>query len=87
MHHELKIMDCYFQAVLEGKKTFEIRKDDRGYQAGDTVTLIEIENFHKLTSGRKIESLKIGYVTAYEQKEGYVVFSILKNTDIHKDKT
>ena len=85
MHHELKILDCYFQAVAEGKKTFEIRLDDRGYQAGDTVTLNEISGLHKMMTGRRIEALQIGYVTAYEQKEGYVVFSLIKSTHIKKD--
>ena len=26
--HELKIYPKYFEAILDGKKTFEIRKDD-----------------------------------------------------------
>ncbi|MCL6443412.1 MAG: DUF3850 domain-containing protein, partial [Alicyclobacillus sp.] len=39
--HELKIWPQYFEDVLNGSKTFEIRKNDRGYQVGDTLVLQE----------------------------------------------
>ncbi|BES72217.1 hypothetical protein RE428_32350 [Marinobacter nanhaiticus D15-8W] len=80
MHHDLKILPCYFHAVERGDKTFEIRDDrDRGFQAGDTVALHEFDS-----KARTIESQqytgrvllrKITYVTAFEQKPGFVVFA------------
>lgn len=39
--HELKILPQYFQAVWEGNKTFELRKNDRDYRVGDTLVLRE----------------------------------------------
>jgi len=30
--HELKTMTEYFAAILDGRKTFELRKDDRGFK-------------------------------------------------------
>lgn len=39
--HELKIWPRFFDAVESGSKTFEIRWDDRGFQAGDDVALRE----------------------------------------------
>lgn len=86
MHHELKILPPYFEAVIDGRKTFEIRKDDRGFQAGDTVTLREYDPA-KVQIGtpkewgytRREYKAKIGYVTAYEQQPGYVVFSLVPN--------
>ena len=39
--HELKIYPQYFRAVLDGSKTFEFRKDDRGFEVGDTLILKE----------------------------------------------
>lgn len=31
MDHELKIYPKYFDAILSGEKTFEIRRNDRGF--------------------------------------------------------
>jgi hypothetical protein len=35
--HELKIADKFYHAVWSGKKTFEVRKDDRNFQVGDHI--------------------------------------------------
>lgn len=35
--HELKIQLPYFEAVYSGLKTFEFRKDDRGFEVGDLI--------------------------------------------------
>ena len=84
MHHELKILPPYFEAVIDGRKTFEIRRDDRGFQAGDTVLLREYDppplGVLKTESQRytgRCHLARIGYVTGYEQLPGYVVFSLL----------
>lgn len=39
--HSLKTWPEYFQKVASGEKTFEVRKDDREYQVGDTLILQE----------------------------------------------
>lgn len=75
MHHDLKIDPKYFAAVITGVKPFEIRNNDREYQAGDTVTLHEWDKEAKY-SGRACEA-RIGYVTAFAQQPEYVVFSLL----------
>lgn len=41
MQHELKILPQYFKEVVNGNKTFEIRKNDRGFKVGDTLLLKE----------------------------------------------
>lgn len=41
MEHKLKILSRYYEAILQGKKTFEVRKDDRPFQEGDTLLLEE----------------------------------------------
>lgn len=41
MIHELKCFLEYFQDVIDGKKTFEIRIHDRPYQVGDLLALNE----------------------------------------------
>lgn len=37
--HHLKTWPAYFDAVERGDKTFEVRKNDRAFQAGDTLML------------------------------------------------
>ena len=41
MEHELKILPQYFMEVAQGKKPFELRRDDRDYKVGDTLKLKE----------------------------------------------
>lgn len=37
MTHNIKIKLQYADAIIDGRKTFEVRKNDRGYNAGDKV--------------------------------------------------
>jgi hypothetical protein len=39
--HELKTWPEFFQALASGRKTFEVRKNDRGYAIGDCLLLRE----------------------------------------------
>lgn len=41
--HNLKTWPEYYQKVLDGTKTFELRKDDRGFKVGDELCLHEWE--------------------------------------------
>lgn len=41
MTHELKILPMYFQAVWDGRKSFEVRKNDRNFKPGDRLLLKE----------------------------------------------
>lgn len=40
-HHKLKSHPKYFDLVWSGEKNFEVRKNDRDFQVGDVVTLLE----------------------------------------------
>lgn len=42
--HELKIKQKYFEDILSGKKTFEIRKNDRDFQEGDLLCFKIVDN-------------------------------------------
>lgn len=77
MTHDLKIDEQYFISILEGIKTFEIRYNDRNFQVGDRIILKEITNDKEFT-GRQASGI-ITYITDYEQKDGYVVFSFIMN--------
>jgi hypothetical protein len=86
--HTLKTLPDFFQAVLSGTKTFEVRKDDRGFQAGDVVSLQEWQIPDKRELGYvgvprytgRSATYRIGFV--FRQGFGvdlgeYVVFSLL----------
>jgi len=44
MQHELKTIQPYFNAVQNGLKPFELRKNDRNFKKGDTLLLREWSN-------------------------------------------
>lgn len=72
MTHELKILPQYFCRVEDGSKTFEVRKNDRGFQPGDTVVLNKYEEGWDYRESLKF---KIGYVLPIDAER--VVFSLL----------
>ena len=39
MIHELKCHPGYFARLADGSKTFDVRRDDRGYQSGDVLVI------------------------------------------------
>ena len=41
--HVLKTVEPYFSADAAGEKTFEVRRNDRAFQRGDTLILIDVE--------------------------------------------
>ena len=76
MKHELKILECYAQAKINGDKLFEIRDNaNHGFQKGDIINYRVVDNLglnvnHPL-NGKEYE---ITYVTNYNQTDGWVVF-------------
>jgi ASC-1-like (ASCH) protein len=76
MKHFLKIQPQYFNAVLSGAKTFEIRKNDRHFQLGDTLFLQEFDTETQEYTGDVVER-KITYITDYAQQENHVVMAII----------
>ncbi len=81
--HELKIWPDYFQAILDGTKTFEVRtSQNRRYQEGDRLRLREYDAISKPNpsySGRELLR-EITYVLSGSAfvgiKRGYVVLSL-----------
>jgi hypothetical protein len=74
-HHELKTLKPYFNAIWVGTKLFETRRNDRGFQRGDIVTLMEIRP-DGVKTGRRIDA-EVGFVLSEFQDLGYVTFSLL----------
>lgn len=42
--HILKVAAPYYRAVVSGEKTFEVRRNDRSFQRGDTLLLLDAAN-------------------------------------------
>ena len=40
--HVLKVAPPYFEALNDGSKTFEVRRNDRAFQTGDTLVLLDM---------------------------------------------
>ena len=58
---EKKIWPEYFQAITDGKKTFELRLNDFDIEDGDTLLLRERDPKSKEYTGRELER-EVGYV-------------------------
>lgn len=76
MIHDLKCWPQYFQGLLDGVKTFEIReRRDRDFSVGDTLLLREWDPTTERYTGRRCERL-VGYITDFGQKPDHVVMAI-----------
>ena len=58
---EKKVWPKYFQAILDGKKTFEFRLNDFDIEEGDIFVLKEWDPETKVYTGRVLEK-KVGFV-------------------------
>lgn len=61
MQIEKKVLACYFEKILSGEKTFELRLADFACAAGDTLLLREWDPERKAYTGRSL-SKQITYV-------------------------
>ena len=81
--HHLKISSKYFDAVKDGRKTFEIRKNDRNYRNGNVLILRECDDGEY--TGR-IVVVYVAYVLTHEDfpdgiQPGYCIMSIKRATE------
>ena len=74
-HHELKTETRFYQAIEKGIKKFELRKNDRGFEVGDMLTLLETVN--TVYTGRRLGPMEIKYIFSVEKdfglQEGYCI--------------
>ena len=77
MIHELKLSTNYFPDVISGKKSFEVRKNDRPFKVGDLLALNEYDTKAKCYTGNSC-LVYVDYILDDKNycKEGYVVMSI-----------
>lgn len=83
MMHEIKILKHFADEISKGNKTFEIRKNDRGYQKGDFVRFKVIDENGSFYDGTKYTKhsihdklFEITYVlSGWGIEKDYVAFS------------
>lgn len=82
MEHKLKTWPVFFWDVASGAKTFEIRKNDRGFRTGDMLCLQEYDPDKQEYTGDELYA-KINYIVSLNGlpgiPEGYVGMSIETN--------
>lgn len=85
MIHELKILPQYYRAVLEKRKTFEVRKNDRHFAVGDGVCLREYDPLSKNGYTGRVWYGDITYILndPLYCKCGYVVMSIVEDNTVY----
>lgn len=65
---EKKIWPEYFEKILQGKKTFELRLNDFIVEDGDRLILKEFAPVKKEYTGRILEK-RVGYVLKFKVEE------------------
>ena len=81
-----KVQEKYFDAVIEGKKAFEVRLADFKCKPGDTLVLLEQKQGAKKLTGRKLncevlyklntKSIEKFYTKKEIDKHGLVILAI-----------
>lgn len=81
VEHELKTWPRFFEELLRGNKTFELRRNDRDFQTGDDVIFKEWDEKLEDFTGRKLHRT-ITYVLRSEDisskwglQLGFCIFS------------
>lgn len=76
--HVLKTRAPFFEQVKRGDKTFEVRKDDRGFQVGDLLLLREWDHHDERFTGRGV-GVEVAYKLdggEFGVEAGYCVLGI-----------
>lgn len=75
--HELKVWPEFFLNIQSGKKTFELRLNDRNFQVGDLLCLQEYDPNEKHYSGRSVYRQVVMVLSKFPGlEEGYVIMGI-----------
>jgi hypothetical protein len=85
--HELKAWPSFYDDVASGRKPFEVRKNDRGFQVGDTLRL---RRFNPATGEYTGEECmrRVTYVLhggCFGLAEGYVVLGFDVATEVRAE--
>ncbi len=75
--HVLKTWPQFFAAVADGRKAFEIRKNDRDFRVGDVLVVGEFDPDVQQFTGRSVRRI-VTYITDFPPAliAGYVVLGL-----------
>jgi len=73
--HKLKVWPEYYKELLTGRKTFEIRNNDRDFKIGDVLVLKEFDPIRNIFTKREIHKA-VTYITDFNQADGFVVMGL-----------
>ncbi len=77
--HELKVATEFFDALEDGRKPFEVRKDDRGgFKVGQVLWLREVNILLKYT-GRSVYRRITFVLKGWGVEKGYVCLGLSPN--------
>ena len=78
MEHKLKILSKYYESILQGKKTFEVRKYDRPFSEGDTLLLQECVTPNDCGYTGREMTVDVTYILRDSEyvKDGYCIMGI-----------
>jgi ParB family transcriptional regulator, chromosome partitioning protein len=75
--HFLKIWPAFFAQITSGKKTCELRKNDRGFKVGHMLCLQEFDPKRKIYTGLETQVSVTGIIENFKGLErGYCILSI-----------
>lgn len=79
MIHALKTEPTFFDAVINNKKTFEARLNDRDFRVGDYLALNELGDAREGYTGRSV-LLRITYILEDERfcKKGFAIMGFVR---------
>lgn len=80
--HTLKIWPEFFEPVVNGWKTFDLRNNDRGFRVGDKLLLREWQPGSASYTGREVTKM-VGYILRPDMhaptaglRSGYVILGL-----------
>ncbi len=80
--HELKCWPEYFTALVDGTKTFEYRRNDRGFRVGDVLHLREWDSITGHYTGREMRR-HVTYVLPTDISGDFVVMALDASREAH----
>ena len=81
--HQIRLAKSYFDDVANGIKTFELRKNDRGYKVGDILEMME--SVEGKNTGRTVKALVTYMLEEYTGiEDGYCIMAIKKMEESEK---